>query len=222
MDTTVPDGAHTHGGTPTKELSLATVAFSVCFYAWALLGPLGPDLQDQLGLTDGELALTISIPVLLGSLMRIPLGCSPTATAARGLHPADGVHTGAADRPRAVQRLLGRGARLRPPARVRRRLVRGRSAVRQPLVPAGAPGVCAWDLRHRDGWDRPRSADGARDRRRDQHRRTVLDRRRCRARWPPRSGCSPRTRPARPAPPPARCSPRCPRSGVAAAAAPGR
>ena len=71
---TAPDGAHTHGGTPTKELSLATLSFTVCFYAWALLGPLGPDLQDQLGLSDGQLALTISIPVVLGSLMRIPLG----------------------------------------------------------------------------------------------------------------------------------------------------
>ena len=33
-----------------RELTLATTAFTVCFYAWALLGPLGPDLQDQLGL----------------------------------------------------------------------------------------------------------------------------------------------------------------------------
>jgi NNP family nitrate/nitrite transporter-like MFS transporter len=57
-----------------RELALATVAFTLCFYAWSLLGPLGPDLQDQLGLSEGELALTVSIPVLLGSLMRIPLG----------------------------------------------------------------------------------------------------------------------------------------------------
>jgi NNP family nitrate/nitrite transporter-like MFS transporter len=57
-----------------RQLSLATVAFATCFYAWALLGPLGPDLQEQLGLSDGQLALTISIPVVLGSLMRIPLG----------------------------------------------------------------------------------------------------------------------------------------------------
>ena len=49
-----------------RELSLATVAFAVCFYAWALLGPLGPDLQDQLGLSDAQLALTISIPVVSG------------------------------------------------------------------------------------------------------------------------------------------------------------
>ncbi len=57
-----------------RELVLATLAFTICFYAWSLLGPLGPDLQDQLGLSDGQLALTISIPVILGSLMRIPLG----------------------------------------------------------------------------------------------------------------------------------------------------
>ncbi len=57
-----------------RALTLATISFGVCFYAWALLGPLGPDLQDQLGLSNTELALTISIPVVLGSLMRIPLG----------------------------------------------------------------------------------------------------------------------------------------------------
>jgi NNP family nitrate/nitrite transporter-like MFS transporter len=57
-----------------RALTLATVSFGVCFFAWALLGPLGPDLQDQLGLSDTELALTVSIPVILGSLMRIPLG----------------------------------------------------------------------------------------------------------------------------------------------------
>ena len=61
------------GGSP-RQLTLATISFTVCFYAWALLGPLGPDLQEQLGLSDTELALTISIPVVLGSLMRIPLG----------------------------------------------------------------------------------------------------------------------------------------------------
>ena len=55
-------------------LLLGTFAFLICFYAWALLGPLGPDLQDELGISDFELALAISIPVVLGSLMRIPMG----------------------------------------------------------------------------------------------------------------------------------------------------
>ena len=57
-----------------RQLALATVAFTVCFYAWSLLGPLGPDLQDELGLSELELSIVVSVPVLLGSLMRIPLG----------------------------------------------------------------------------------------------------------------------------------------------------
>lgn len=59
---------------PGRQLALATLAFTVCFYAWSLLGPLGPDLQDELGLTELELSVVVSVPVLLGSLMRIPLG----------------------------------------------------------------------------------------------------------------------------------------------------
>lgn len=68
-----PDSAGGRAGN-ARALTLGTLAFGICFYAWALLGPLGPDLQDELGLSDTELALTVSIPVVLGSLMRIPLG----------------------------------------------------------------------------------------------------------------------------------------------------
>jgi NNP family nitrate/nitrite transporter-like MFS transporter len=57
-----------------RALTLATTSFAVCFFAWALLGPLGPELQDHLGLSDTQLAITVAIPVLLGSLMRVPLG----------------------------------------------------------------------------------------------------------------------------------------------------
>ncbi len=57
-----------------RMLAVATLAFTFCFYAWSLLGPLGPDLQDHLGLSDLELSIMVSVPVLLGSLMRVPLG----------------------------------------------------------------------------------------------------------------------------------------------------
>jgi NNP family nitrate/nitrite transporter-like MFS transporter len=60
--------------TPATELGLATVAFTVCFFAWSLLGPLGPDLQDALDLSDFQTSAMVAVPVLLGSLMRIPLG----------------------------------------------------------------------------------------------------------------------------------------------------
>jgi MFS transporter, NNP family, nitrate/nitrite transporter len=59
---------------PGAELALATLAFTICFYAWSLLGPLGPDLQEDLGLSDFQTSAMVAVPVLLGSLMRIPLG----------------------------------------------------------------------------------------------------------------------------------------------------
>jgi hypothetical protein len=57
-----------------RQLGLATAAFTLCCYAWALLGPLGPDLQDALDLSDFQTSAMVAVPVLLGSLMRIPLG----------------------------------------------------------------------------------------------------------------------------------------------------
>ncbi|HET9740379.1 MAG TPA: MFS transporter [Solirubrobacteraceae bacterium] len=56
------------------QLALALTAFTVSFYGWALLGPLGPDLQEDLGLSDVQLSVAVAVPVLLGSLMRIPMG----------------------------------------------------------------------------------------------------------------------------------------------------
>jgi len=57
-----------------RQLVLATLAFTVTFYGWALLGPLGPDLQDDLGLSDVQLSIAVAVPVVLGSVMRIPMG----------------------------------------------------------------------------------------------------------------------------------------------------
>jgi NNP family nitrate/nitrite transporter-like MFS transporter len=57
-----------------RQLTLALAAFTVSFYGWSLLGPLGPELQDDLGLTDVQLSIAVAVPVILGSLMRIPMG----------------------------------------------------------------------------------------------------------------------------------------------------
>ncbi|MFN8215732.1 MAG: MFS transporter [Solirubrobacterales bacterium] len=56
------------------NLALATIAFAACFSAWGMLAPLAPGLQDDLGLSDTETSVMIAIPVILGSLLRIPLG----------------------------------------------------------------------------------------------------------------------------------------------------
>jgi NNP family nitrate/nitrite transporter-like MFS transporter len=61
-------------GEAGRQLALATVAFTVCFFAWSLLGPLGPALQEDLRLSDFETSAMVAVPVLMGSLARIPLG----------------------------------------------------------------------------------------------------------------------------------------------------
>jgi NNP family nitrate/nitrite transporter-like MFS transporter len=39
-----------------------------------MIAPIAPDIQDELGLSNTQTAVMISIPVVLGSLLRIPLG----------------------------------------------------------------------------------------------------------------------------------------------------
>jgi len=55
-------------------LALATAGFAVNFWAWALLSPLGPQLKDQLHLSGSQQALIVAVPVVVGSLGRIPVG----------------------------------------------------------------------------------------------------------------------------------------------------
>lgn len=57
-----------------RNLALATFAFTVCFFAWSLIGPLSPELQKQLALSDVNTSVMVAVPVLLGSIMRVPLG----------------------------------------------------------------------------------------------------------------------------------------------------
>ncbi len=58
----------------STALLLSTLAFAVCFYGWTLYGPLAPALQTTLRLNDVQVGWLVAIPVVLGSLMRIPLG----------------------------------------------------------------------------------------------------------------------------------------------------
>ena len=56
------------------NLSLATAATLVVFAAWSILGPLGPQLQRDLRISDSQLSLLIVLPILLGAVLRVPLG----------------------------------------------------------------------------------------------------------------------------------------------------
>jgi len=59
---------------PWVMLGLATLGFAVNFWAWALLSPLGPKFKDVLHLSPLQQALVVAVPVVVGSLGRIPVG----------------------------------------------------------------------------------------------------------------------------------------------------
>jgi NNP family nitrate/nitrite transporter-like MFS transporter len=59
---------------PWLMLALATVGFAVNFWAWALLSPLGPKFKDVLHLSPVQQAMVVAVPVVVGSLGRIPVG----------------------------------------------------------------------------------------------------------------------------------------------------
>ena len=52
----------------------STVSFTVCFMIWMMLAVIGVPIQKQLGLTEAQFGVLTAIPVLSGSLVRVPLG----------------------------------------------------------------------------------------------------------------------------------------------------
>lgn len=66
--------ATTNSGRSYLMLALATIAFALCFAIWGLIAPLAPLFRDLYALSATEVGLLVAVPVLLGSLARIPLG----------------------------------------------------------------------------------------------------------------------------------------------------
>ena len=68
-------------------LALATVGFAVNFWAWALLSPLGPRFKDALALSSFQQSLLVAVPVVVGSLGRIPVGALTDRFGGRVMFP---------------------------------------------------------------------------------------------------------------------------------------
>ena len=58
----------------TRNLILALAGFAITFWAWNLIGPLAVSYTTQLGLTATQKSLLVAMPVLVGSVGRIPVG----------------------------------------------------------------------------------------------------------------------------------------------------
>lgn len=76
------------GRTAAGMLTLATVGFALCFWAWALISPLGAAFGEQFGLSSFEQSLLVALPVVVGSLGRIPVGALTDRLGAKVMFPA--------------------------------------------------------------------------------------------------------------------------------------
>lgn len=80
-------GTSARAGSPGLMLLLATLGFLVNFWAWSLIGPLGPTYREDLALTPIQLSVAVAVPVIVGSLGRIPVGALTDRLGARVMFP---------------------------------------------------------------------------------------------------------------------------------------
>ena len=65
---------HPSASAPMRVLVSSTFAFTICFAVWMIFAVLGIPIKTQLGLSETEFGLLAAMPVLTGSLVRVPLG----------------------------------------------------------------------------------------------------------------------------------------------------
>ena len=59
---------------PTSILTLSTIAMIISFAVWSVFAPIATEIQKVYGLSGLEKSMLIATPILLGSVMRIPMG----------------------------------------------------------------------------------------------------------------------------------------------------
>lgn len=55
-------------------LTMSTFAFTVCFAVWVMFSIIGIPIKELLNLSETEFGLLAAVPILTGSLIRLPLG----------------------------------------------------------------------------------------------------------------------------------------------------
>src|SRR5215210_5789296 len=58
----------------SRNLAFGTISFAICFAAWGLISAFAPAFRKEFGLTAQSTAFLVAVPVLLGSLARLPMG----------------------------------------------------------------------------------------------------------------------------------------------------
>ena len=57
-----------------RNLVLATIASTVGFWAWTVIGPLSSRYVAEMDLSPGQASVLVAMPILVGSVARIPVG----------------------------------------------------------------------------------------------------------------------------------------------------
>lgn len=70
-----------------RNLVMATIGFTLTFWAWNLISPLGGAFKDRLELSSFQQSLLVAVPVLVGSLGRIPAGALTDKYGAKLMFP---------------------------------------------------------------------------------------------------------------------------------------
>ena len=52
----------------------STLSFTVCFMVWMMFAVIGIPIKETLGLNETQFGVLVAMPVLTGSLIRLPLG----------------------------------------------------------------------------------------------------------------------------------------------------
>ncbi|MEX0729605.1 MAG: nitrate/nitrite transporter [Aquisalimonadaceae bacterium] len=55
-------------------LGMSTYAFTICFAVWVMFGVIGNPIAEQLGLSETQFGILAAMPILTGSLARLPVG----------------------------------------------------------------------------------------------------------------------------------------------------
>src|SRR5260370_21216197 len=69
-----PSQATRHDRQAWSVLAVSTLAFTVCFMVWMMFGIIGIPIKKMLDLNATQFGLLTAMPVLTGSLVRVPLG----------------------------------------------------------------------------------------------------------------------------------------------------
>ena len=67
------------------QLPLQTMNLIVGFMIWVLISSLLPFIKEDIAIPESQLALVTAVPVILGSILRIPLGFYANQFGARTL-----------------------------------------------------------------------------------------------------------------------------------------